>query len=316
MVRYLCLMALPWVLLGPVGGCLPAWRPPMDRVEPAAAHALIDLTRYVGPSGPVPRAYLRRNPVDPDEPPTRYERRAQKGALTEGLLADRGVDTVAAYLEPTPGARYRRGTLWPEDPNKEGAGFFLEFDPALIRLPASIDAKGGISQQCRLRYYNRDAVEVRGGTARRNITFEGFETVQAGGIEYPACARLRIDTSYRIHWGPWVDTNEYIWLAPGIGEVLRVERFSGLAWFVYFTGLHNYELIDGPATSPPQTQPARLAYGSPLLLQAWSRCAVFLDRLLPRPRLGGLAVEFAPADGAGALAVAGLAPPRQAKRER
>jgi hypothetical protein len=301
-------MALVWCVAGLSGGCLPAWRPPMDRVQPAVARTAIDLTRFARPGGRLPRVYLRRDLSDADAPPVRYERRPQNGMLTEGLLADKRVTTVAAYLQHTPDARQRRGVLWPEDPDKKGAAFFLEFDPPLLRLPASIDVDGGVSQHCRLRYYNRDAVEVRGGTVTRRIVFEGFESVEAGGIEYPACPRLRIDTRYRIHWGPRVDTSEYVWLAPGIGEVRRVERLSGLAWLAYFTGLHVYELIEQPLVAPAAASSASLSAAGPQPIEAWSRCAVYLDRVLPHPRLGGLAVELAPAQENHLLAVTGPRP--------
>jgi len=268
----------------------------MDAVQPAAAHAVIDLTRYLARPGDATRVFLRQNPGDSAEAPVRYERRAPNGTFTEGLMAEREVDSVAALLEPTLRARQRRGSLWPEDPNGEGAAFFLEFDPPLIRLPASIDANGGVAQRCELRVFNRDAVEGRGGTVSREIAFEGFEVVEAGGHEYADCVRLKIDTRFRIRWGPQVSATEYVWLAPHVGEVRRVERFSGLAWFVYFTGLQVYDLVDGPAPVTPETQPVRLAAAGALPIQAWSRCAVYLDRVLPRPRVGGLAVELAPPD--------------------
>ncbi len=308
MVRYRLVMALVWGVGGLSGGCAPVWRPSMERVQPAVAQTAIDLTAYVRRAGRVPRTYLRHNLGDPQEPPVRYARRSQDGMLTEGLLADKRVTTVAAYLQHTPGARHRRGSLWPEDPDNKGAAFFLEFDPPLIRLPASIDADGGVSQVCRLRYYNRDAVEVRGGTVTREITFEGFETVEAGGIEYPGCPRLRIDTRFRIHWGPLVDTSEYVWLAPGVGEVRRVERLSGLAWLAYFTGLHVYELIDEPLVTAAAAPSVRSAAAALPPVEAWSRCAVYLDQVLPHPRLGGLAVELAPTQDSHLLAATAARP--------
>lgn len=299
-----------WLVVGLSGGCRSAWRPPMDRVQPAVARTTVDLTRFVGPGGRSSLVYLRRNLSDADAPPVRYERRPHNGMLTEGLLADKRVTTVAAYLQDTPDARHRRGVLWPQDPSNKGAAFFLEFDPPLIRLPASIDAHQVVSQHCSLRYFNRDAVEVRGGTVTRQITFEGFESIEAGGIEYPGCPRLRIDTRYRIHWGPRVNTSEYVWLAPGIGEVRRVEQLSGLAWLAYFTGLHVYELIDQPLVASAATASAGSSAAGQQPLEAWSRCAVYLDRVLPHPRLGGLAVELAPAQESHLLVSTGPRPER------
>jgi hypothetical protein len=163
---------------------------------------------------------------------------------------------------------------------------------------------GAHTQRCRLRYYNRDAIEVQQGTVERRIDLEGFETVEAEGVEYAGCLRLKVETKFRIDRGPRVDATEYVWLAADVGEVRRVEHVSGIAWPVYFNQIHTYELLRDPATPRPQPSAARLVGDRPPILQAWSRCAVFLDRLLPRPRLGGLAAEFAPAHSVSPIAVA------------
>ncbi|MHC4063700.1 MAG: hypothetical protein ACYSUI_04270 [Planctomycetota bacterium] len=278
-----------YVLLAAAGGCGPAaWRPALERVRPGAPNTAIDLTPHLQPSIEGSAVYARWSLSDQDEPPQLYERRPGAGTLTEGAMAAKRITTVAEYLEPTAKARYRRGALWPEDPKRSGAAFFLEFDPPLVYLPASIDVDTTFQQRGRMRYHNRDAAGLREGTVSREVTFEGFETVHAGGIEYPDCARLRIECRYRLRWGPRVNTTEYVWLARGIGEVSRVERVSGLAWLVYFTEAYAYELIE-----PPLLQPSSTGESQPQV-QAWSRCAVFLDRVLPHPRLGGLAVELAP----------------------
>ena len=282
----------------------------MEQVESPPAHALIELSRYVAPQGRGVRTYLRFNPADPDDPVVRYERRSGGGMVAEGSLAKKPVRTVTQYLARTPGGQYLRGMLWPQDPQKQGAAFFLEFDPPLARLPRLIDANGGFNQECRLRYFNRDAVEARGGSVTRQVVFEGFETIEAGGLEYAGCVRLRIETRYRIRWAPRVNVSEYVWLAPGIGEVRRVESFSGLALPVFFNGLHVYELIGESPESSAATQLVRASAIGPSPVEAWSSCAVYLDRLLPRPRLGGLAVELASPQQGGTLAGA-IAPSRR-----
>lgn len=279
----------------------------MEGVEPPAAHVVIDLRPYLRPDAAGPALYARRNLAEPDEPAQLYERRSRAGTLTEGALAAKRIRTVAEYLEPTARAAYRRGALWPEDPQRRGTAFFLEFDPPLAYLPASIDAQAELTQRCRLRYFNRDAEPVREGTVTRKVAFEGYEAVEAGGIEYPGCLRMRVDTRYRLNWGPRVDTTEYIWLARGVGEVRRLERVSGLALFVYFSGVYAYELIETPLPS------TRLARGQHPRARAWVRCAVFLDRVLPHPRLGGVAIELAPAADADTVAATAEPNPGQAR---
>ncbi len=203
-------------------------------------------------------------------------------------MAAKPPDTLADYLGPDAPKAAERWKLWPDDPDRKGAAFFLEFDPPLVYLPDSIQAGRQASQQVRLRYYNRDGICTRRGTVRRTFDLEGFETVVAGGVRYADCARLHTRTRIRVAWGPRGDITEYIWLAPGVGEVRRVQQFSGLAYLVHFSELQTFELAGGSllAEGVPGARP--------FPGEVWARCAVYLDRLLPHPRLGGLAVELAP----------------------
>ena len=296
-----------WAALA--GGCAPAWRPSLVNVEPAPTPIVIHLGDYQSTGGS-PAIYLRQSLTSPDTPPQRYKRCPSSSTLTEGLLAGKNVDTVSQYLESTARARQRRGTLWPYDQRPASAAFFLEFDPPLVYLPPRLDTNEPWAQQCELHYYNRDAIEVRQGTATREAVFEGFEDVSADDVHYADCVRLRVTTRYRLDWGPRVDTTEYIWLAPGLGEVRRIEHVSGLAWPVYFSEAYSYERVNEP------TAPARLVGKRLPLPLAWSRCAVFLDRLLPHPRLGGLAVEFAPVTPGKVVAEADHPQARQACGEQ
>ena len=287
-------------LVAALVGCTPVWRPSLEGVQPAPLQVVIDLTA-LAPSGGVARqAYRRSDPAQPAVPPQGYERHYQGMTRTEGALAVKTFTGLADYLGPDAPKAADRWKLWPDDPDRKGAAFFLEFDPPLVYLPGSIQAGRESSQQVRLRYYNRDGICTRRGTVRRSVEFEGFETVTAGGVRYADCARLHTRTRIRVDWGPRVDTTEYIWLAPGVGEVRRVQQFSGLAYLVYFSEVQTFELADG---SPWAAGAAGAGLSSG---EVWARCAVYLDRLLPHPRLGGLAVELAPESAA----LAGTAPCR------
>ena len=293
-----------WQVLGlaclAAAGCSPAWRPPMEAVQPPPARQRLDLAHYAPGDPGVLRTYHRRSPDSPSAPPEAYRRRHLGPFRAEGAMAAKPTDTLADYLGPDALKAADRWKLWPDDPDRKGAAFFLEFDPPLVYLPGSIQAGRESSQQVRLRYYNRDGICTRRGTVRRSFEFEGFETVTAGGVRYADCARLHTRTRIRVDWGPRVDTTEYIWLAPGVGEVRRVQQFSGLAYLVYFTEVQTFELADGSPWAAGAVG-ARLPSG-----EVWARCAVYLDRLLPHPRLGGLAVELAPESAA----LAGTAPHR------
>ncbi|MCP4250783.1 MAG: hypothetical protein GY778_27410 [bacterium] len=268
-------------------GCNGSWRPSLEAVVPPEKHPTFDLRPYLAAIVDQPMIYERQSLSHPDDPPSLFRRQPQATALTLGSLAGRPVHPVTDYLEPTDRARCRRGSLWPEDPDNRGAAFFLEFDPPLTQIPGTIALVDGYNQRSRLRCYNRDAELIREGTVTRSVVFEGLESVANGNVVYPACARLRAVTKYRLPWGPRVNTTEYLWLAPGVGEVRRIERISGLAWLAYFQDVQQYELVD---PRPVASMPASHALDEP---PAWSRCAVFLDRLPPHPRLGGAVIDLA-----------------------
>jgi len=306
-------------------GCARAWRPSQTDFVAARADAVLELRDYA-PEQPGKRVYQRRNLRNPDEPAQPYPRRPAPGALREGLLAGRGVpgtggsarfqddsrNGVAEYLNDSAEARKLRGELWPMDAGKTSVAFFLEFDPPLVDLPARVAADSPFAQRCRVRCYNRDAELWREGTAIRRTYFEGLESISAGGHPYVDCARLRIDTRIRLPWGPRVNLATYLWLAPKFGEVRRVEQISGLALLVHFDEVYEYELIEpipkqagesGKKAAPPTTRPergeptTRPSDAAPHDSVAWSRCAVFLDRSVPHPRLGGMMIDLAPASG-------------------
>ncbi len=296
-----------------MAGCAPAWRPSMEFVKSSNHRAPLRLLDYMQTAPDLPRTFLRRSLDAANQSAARYERCPQGQTLTEGLLAATRMDTVAEYLEPTQRARYRRGALWPIEQPNGNAAFFVEFDPPLVRLPETVGPLEEWSQQCTMRYFNRDAVQTRQGRVTRTVAFEGFESVEADGVPYANCARLKVDTKYRIDWGPRIDSTEYLWLAPGVGEVRRIERISGLALLAYFSEAHSYELVSATTDSTEPLPPIR-AKSRPVPLRAWSRCAVYLDRVLPKPRLGGLAVEFATGQEQTALARASRSTSEQHQR--
>ncbi|MCH7814353.1 MAG: hypothetical protein IID40_10075 [Planctomycetes bacterium] len=278
-------------------GCSGSWRPSLEAVVPPEQRHTFDLRPYLAGDADRPMIYERKSLSDPDDPPSLFRRRPQATALTLGSLADRPVHAVADYLEPTDRARRRRGALWPEDPENRGVAFFLEFDPPLTQIPGTIAQVEGHHQRSRLLFYNRHAELIREGTVMRSVVFEGLESVEVGDVVYPACARLRAVTKFRLPWWPRVDVTEYLWLAPGVGEVRRIERISGLAWLAYFEDVQQYELVE------PRPIASRPASPTPDEPPAWSRCAVFLDRLPPHPRLGGAVIDLARPSSSEAVAL-------------
>jgi hypothetical protein len=259
----------------------------MEAVQPAEAHRTLDLRRYSPVGSSTVQAYQRRAGARDSGAPDTYERRYRGFIRAEGTMATNPVWSLADFLGPDAPRAGERWKLWPVNPESKGAAFFLEFNPPLVYLPASITPNGAVSQEVTLRYYNRDGILRRTGTVERAITLEGFENVGTDGMHFANCARLKVDTRIRVKWGPRVDLTEYLWLAPGIGEVRRVQRFSGFAYLVYFSQVQSFEL----ASSTTGQQDA--GAGTTFPGEVWTRCAVYLDRLPPHPRLGGLVVELA-----------------------
>ncbi|MBN1511328.1 MAG: hypothetical protein JXB13_04885, partial [Phycisphaerae bacterium] len=77
------------------------------------------------------------------------------------------------------------------------------------------------------------------------------------------------------------------WLARDLGEVRRIERLRGWAWIWPFDEIRQYDLI---RPLPPAGRTVLHSTTSP---EAWACLRIHLDRVLPSPQLGGIAVEYA-----------------------
>ncbi len=271
-----------------LGGCTPAWRPPAETVKIAEARQRVDLADYAPASREVARTFTRLELESSPTDTTEYRRRYSGRWRVEGVMANSPAGSLSDYLGENAPRSADRWRLWPVGPNRKGAAFFLEFEPPLVYLPASIEADRRVSQTVALRYFNRDGIPRRRGSVKRTIELEGFETVIANGTSHADCIRLKMETHIRVNWGPRVDLTEYIWLAGGIGEVRRIQRFGGMAYLVPFSEVQTFELASGsPDDAPAGGERAEAG-------ELWARCAVYLDRLPPHPRLGGLTVELVP----------------------
>jgi len=141
--------------------------------------------------------------------------------------------------------------------------------------------------QAKMTMYDRDGVPFAYGSATRRVWWEGYEAIETDGASYVDCVRLRAETDLHFGWWASFRLRETVWLAQRVGVVRRLERFSGRALLLMrFDSEHEYVLrehqMETSKTEVSSVQPHR-----------WARLAVYLDRSIPRPRVGGLAVEWA-----------------------
>jgi hypothetical protein len=168
----------------------------------------------------------------------------------------------------------------------------------MAEWPTGVRAGAPVEWQAKTTVYDRLGVPFAQGSAVRRVWWEGNETIEANGASYMDCARLRAETDLYFGWWASFRLRETVWLAQRVGIVRRVERISGRALLLFrFDSEHEYDLqakeIDVPKTESSYS-PRR-----------WARLAIHLDRSLPRPRVGGLAVEWA-TDHDGSAALSGV----------
>jgi hypothetical protein len=151
-------------------------------------------------------------------------------------------------------------------------------------IPAELDLSDPIETTTRLRYYGRDGRPLAEGRLTRIVQIEGFEDVEAPAGRFEQCLRVRLDLQIRFAWGLAVDWTSYFWLSPKVGEVRRVQRFSGWLWIFPFGSAHEYALISHETADNDAILP---------VAPAWHYGAILFDRGLPRPQIGGMVIDYA-----------------------
>ena len=281
----------------------------MESVRDAQTTITFNLADYASGLTSHRRVYLRSDLRRPEEPVTPYHRLVTTGSQREGVFVGCEIDDLKPYLTRPGEAEPDRYLDWPTSGKDRWLGLFLEFDPPLVYLPESVCSDTELCWECVLRIFNRWGHRLRVGQMKRSIRVEGHEDIVVDGVPYKACLRLVLDMRIRIRWGPWVDVTEYLWLARGVGEVRRVQRIQVWAFLLFFDEAYSYELAAGqekrrvkPATvrKAGETRPT-VAAGQergrsvvshhPGPASAWSRMVIFLDRFLPRLRVGGMFIE-------------------------
>jgi len=236
----------------------------------------LDLRPYLPSPTPEPRVCARRDLKRPSMSLPEYVQIVQRDGIVEGTFARPGGTGGA-------GDDSARSAEQPRD----GAVFAITLDPPLPRFPAAVDARTPARMRANARVCDGQGRERFRGTVDRVVAWEGLERVALDDRAFVDCARLRCVTRIRLFLGPWIELTEYLWLARDVGEVRRIERLSGWAWIWPFEEVRQYDLVC------PVHPVGRTALHSVTIPDAWARIRIHLDRLLPSPRLGGIAVEYA-----------------------
>ena len=273
-----------------VTGCVESWRPSMESVREVTTPAPIDLTLYLPAVTPARRTFLRRDLRFPDEPAVSYARRLEPHRQREGVFVDLEAADLSSYIAKPGKAEPVRYFDWPNSDKGRSLGLLLEFDPPLVALPATVRPDRKAQFRSDVRVFDRWGHPLRTGTVTRAVRVEGHENVVADGALIESCLRLALDTRIRLRWGPWLNVRETLWLRRGIGEVKRVRRIEVLAFLLYFREAHAFEL------AADQSAAVRGRDYRPRQTAAYGRMAIFLDRFLPRLRVGGVVIEFARPD--------------------
>ena len=270
-----------------VTGCVGPWRPSVESVREVPTPAPIDLTPYLPAVTPARRAFVRRDLRFPDESATPYTRRLEPHRQREGIFVDLEVADLSSCIAKPGKAEPARYFDWPASGKGRSLGLLLEFDPPLVNLPATVRPDRRAEFRSDLRVFDRWGHPLRTGTVKRTVRVEGYEDIVVDGALIETCLRLALDTRIRLRWGPWLSVKETLWLARGIGEVKRVRRIDVLTFLLYFREAHAFESAaeQNAVTGKPSYRLLRAP--------AWRRMTIFLDRFLPRLRVGGAVIEFA-----------------------
>jgi hypothetical protein len=228
---------------------------------------------------------MRTNPSRRGESPAPYVQSEDEHGRVEGTLVGQVEWPLSDYLDPHTARPDRPRMSWPSPPRNGTEALFAEFDPPMAEWPEGVRAGAPVEWQAKMTVYDRLGVPFAYGSAARRVWWEGNESIEGNGATYVDCVRLRAETDLYFGWWASFRLQETVWLAEGIGIVRRVESIGGRALLLFrFDSEHQYVLETHEIEAIKTEAPA-----SP---RRWARLAVYLDRSIPRPRVGGLAVEL------------------------
>jgi hypothetical protein len=225
---------------------------------------------------------------DVDPMVTVYVRKATRERLSEGGLEPHALPPIKRYIR----SQDVRGTTTQPADEDRPAPLPASYSPQLFELAEPLEPippeliRGKPVTSCtELRCYTRHGRLDSIGTLTRRVRFEGMQDVECPAGRFADCLRVRVELRIEFSLGSTIDWDSYVWLSRDVGEVRRIEDFSGAFLIFGFRSVHEYQLVSYTRDSP-QTQPEELS-------PKWARGIIILDRGVPRPRISGMIVDFA-----------------------
>lgn len=248
---------------------------------------VVRLSRYLPWRPNTLRSFTRTDTSRPNESPTLYMQRTSNRLRAEGTLIETKPLPISMYLDRDSDRPDRPRLRWKTPPSRNSGGFFVDFLPPFVEWPMQLSLDNPYIQQGTIHLYDSDGQFLSTGPATRSVWLERYETIDQGGSVYPRCMVLGSRTELGLGWWGRIELAETVWLARDIGVVRRVQRIEGDMLILFrFQSEYRFDLwkvVPTKRRNPPATdEPKR-----------WARLAVYLDRLLPNPRVGGLIVEWA-----------------------
>lgn len=272
-----------------VSGCTSDWRPSGDAVATRPADEPIDLAPYLRASRAGWWVYERQKvPAKPESVPETFVRRISHDRQAEGALSDRTFLPLDRYLTPPKGTESTDadGDRPPVDIQDGTVIFFRLQEPA---APVPPEARLGDIYEFTtpITYFNYKGEPIARGRLVQRLEIEGIEDIECPAGRFEECLRVRLELAVRFPLVAAVDMTGYLWFSPEVGEVRRVQRFSGLFLIFWFGRTDEYRLVSHRA---PRGGPA-LDDWPPA---KWSTGVCLFTEAYPEPKLAGMVVDFAP----------------------
>lgn len=269
------------LLIGICAGC--SWQPPANTLRRAPG-LRVQLAARQAPAGSR-LTYRRFDPThEAAEALPDYIVEVQEHRHVGGDLVDANVAPIQTYLKLSD-APASQTLQWPKAPHQAWA-FYLSFDPPLDACPESLAGDEKVTCKSKLDVFNWRGKRLASGSASRTFYFRGYEDVTIGDDRYGDCIRLRVDTRLTVPLAGDVTTTDYVWLAPGIGPVRRVQIIRGSLLVRRLSSATQWDLVridkgDSKTAGMP-------------LFGPWRQVAAHMHPANSHTRLWGLAIE--PAD--------------------
>lgn len=232
------------------------------------------------------RWVYRRTVPGSREEAASYVRVVEAARIMEGRLLEREFLPLRDYVKPGGDvADGRDGRQRPLAPLEGGTAFMFELAEPLEVVPQRLVPDVALTATTEVIYYEKDGRLLSRGTLTRTVTIEEFEEVDVPAGRFADCMRVRLDFKLQIPWLITMDWTSHLWFSPEVGEVRRTERMSGWALIFPFSSSHEYRLVSGG----PSEIPADLEAVRP---PRWRYGAILMDRTMPKPRVGGMVVDY------------------------